>query len=63
MGKLREIGNVIIRVYAEVQGQSSLTDWQLQYQNLGKGWVLVDVKANSGGQISEEQIRRRIGQL
>jgi hypothetical protein len=50
-----------IRVYGEIQGQSFLSDWQLEYEDRGQGLVLREVKANSNQQISEDQIRGRIG--
>jgi hypothetical protein len=52
--------NVIIRVLGEIQGQSTLTDWQLQYRNLDQGWVLYDVKANSNETMREEDVRSRL---
>ncbi|HVT90339.1 MAG TPA: hypothetical protein VHD56_15915 [Tepidisphaeraceae bacterium] len=59
--KAASIIKVSIRVFTEIGAQSGVSDWQLQYQNLGEGWKLYSVAALTNEQISEEQIRQRIG--
>ncbi len=51
---------VTVRVLAEISGNSSLTDWQLRYQDLGRGWELFSVQALSNQQISEDRIKNEI---
>ncbi|HEY7090714.1 MAG TPA: hypothetical protein VH518_21640 [Tepidisphaeraceae bacterium] len=54
---------VTVRVYSESSYGSGLTDWQLQYQNFGQGWVLRTVTALSNPQVSEDRIRAEIPRL
>jgi hypothetical protein len=55
--------NVNIRVLSEQYGTSGVSDWQLQYQNFGKGWILFKVQllpGTPGSDIPEERIRREL---
>jgi hypothetical protein len=54
---------IIVNVRAlsqqEITG-SAFTDWQLQWQNFGEGWLLNSIQPLSNAQISERQIERRL---
>lgn len=51
---------VSIRLYSEQRGVTALTDWQLEFQNMGSGWALFNITALSNQQISEDRIRSLI---
>jgi hypothetical protein len=55
--------NVNIRVLSEQLGTSGVSDWQLQYQDFGKGWVLYRVQllpGEAGSQVPEDRIMREL---
>jgi hypothetical protein len=51
---------ISIRVLSDISGNSSLTDWQLRYQDFGHGWELYSVQALSNQQIPEDRIKNEI---
>lgn len=52
---------ISMRVYSEqFRGNPGMSDWQLQYQNYGQGFVLYSVRAVSSGVVNEELIRGRL---
>lgn len=51
---------VSIRVYSEQRGMSALSDWRLEFQNQGLGWILYNVSALSNEQINADRIREAL---
>jgi hypothetical protein len=51
---------VTVRVYSEQRGQSALSDWRMEFQNLGQGWILYDVSALPSDQIDTNRIREAL---
>jgi hypothetical protein len=52
---------VSIRVLAEFKGFGLMpSDWQLQWQDFGKGMILYTIRALPNESTSEEQIRREL---
>jgi hypothetical protein len=61
--KAQTVINVNIRVLSDQFGTSGVSDWQLQYQNLGRGWELFHVQplpGSPGSQVPEGRIQREL---
>jgi hypothetical protein len=55
--------NVNIRVLSEQFGTSGVSDWQFQFQNLGRGWMLFKVQplpGPPGSQTPDQRIMREL---
>lgn len=52
---------ISMRVYSEqFRGSPGMSDWQLEYQNYGQGFVLYSIRVVSSGMVSEDVIRGRL---
>lgn len=52
---------ISMRVYSEqFRGSPGMSDWQLEYQNYGQGFVLYSIRVVSSGMINEDLIRGRL---
>lgn len=52
---------ISMRVYSEqFRGSPGMSDWQLEYQNYGQGFVLYSIRVVSSGMVSEDLIRGRL---
>src|SRR5450432_2851553 len=54
---------VNVRAYSEQDKTGpTVTDWQLQWQNLGNGWLLNNIQPLSNPQVNEREIEQRLVQ-
>jgi hypothetical protein len=52
---------VNIRVYSEQDTTGpTVTDWQLQWENFGNGWLLYNIQPLANAQVSQQDIERRL---
>jgi phosphate/sulfate permease len=52
---------VNIHAYSEQDAAGpAVTDWQLQWENLGNGWLLYNIQPLTNTQVNEQDIQRRL---